>query len=134
VNFCGAHLLRRHILDTNYLHEFRNQSRTNEWVYRIWSISSDCGRSFTRWGLWTALIAIVFAAIYTTVDVDFGAHQTLLSPLYFSVVTLTTLGYGDVLPVSMAAQIVAMVQVVIGYVSLGGALSIFTTKMARKAS
>lgn len=65
---------------------------------------------------------------------DFGAHQTLLSPLYFSVVTLTTLGYGDVLPVSIAAQIACMVQVVIGYVMLGGALSIFTTKMARRAS
>ncbi len=134
VNFCGAHLLRRHILDANYLHEFRHQSPTNEWFYRVWWLTSDCGRSFRRWGLWTALIAVVFAAIYTFVDVDYGAHETLLSPLYFSVVTLTTLGYGDVLPASLTAQVVCMVEVVLGYVMLGGALSIFTTKMARRAS
>jgi uncharacterized protein YjbI with pentapeptide repeats len=134
VDFCGAHLLRRHILDENYLYEFRNQSPTNEWVYRLWKVTSDCGRSFQRWGLWVLFIAVVFAAIYTGVDIDYGDHQTMLSPLYFSVVTLTTLGYGDVLPASLAAQILCMIEVVIGYVMLGGALSIFTTKMARRAS
>ena len=46
---------------------------------------------------------------------------------------MTTLGYGDALPASMAAQIMAMVQVVIGYVMLGGVLSIFATQMGRRA-
>jgi len=134
VDFCGAHLLRRHVLDENYLHEFRHQSPTNEWCYKLWWITSDCGRSFKRWGLWTLLIAVIFAAIYTQVSVDYGSHETWLSPLYYSVVTLTTLGYGDVLPTSVTAQAVSMIEVIIGYVMLGGALSIFTTKMARRAS
>ena len=46
---------------------------------------------------------------------------------------MTTLGYGDVLPASTSGQIVAMIQVVIGYVMLGGVLSIFATKMGRRA-
>jgi hypothetical protein len=33
----------------------------------------------------------------------------------------------------MAAQILAMIEVVIGYVMLGGLLSIFSNKMARRA-
>jgi hypothetical protein len=134
IDFCGAHLVRRHIMDENYLHEFRNQSRSNEWVYRVWSMTSDCGRSFTRWGLCTLLIGLIFSVVFTQVAIDYGDHQTWLSPLYYSVVTLTTLGYGDVLPMSAAAQAASMVEVVIGYVMLGGALSIFTTKMARRAS
>ena len=43
VDFCGAYLVRRHILDQNYLHEFRRQSRTTQAVYWVWWATSDCG-------------------------------------------------------------------------------------------
>lgn len=132
-NFCGAHLMRRHIEDENYLHEFKTQSRTNAILYRLWWCTSDCGRSFTRWAGFTGLLAVLFAIAYGFVAIDFGPHRTPLSPLYFSVVTLTTLGYGDAVPVSMAAQLVVMAEVITGYVALGGLLSVFATKMARRA-
>jgi voltage-gated potassium channel Kch len=48
------------------------------------------------------------------------------------VVTLTTLGYGDVIPASAGGQVIAMVEVVTGYVMLGGLLSILSNKMARR--
>ena len=57
----------------------------------------------------------------------------LLSSFYFSVVTLTTLGYGDVLPASLGAQVVVLFEVIMGYIMLGGLLSIFATKMGRRA-
>ena len=120
-------------MDENYLHEFRNESATNQWIYKLWWLTSNCGRSFLRWGLCTLTITVMFAIVYCFVHVDFGPNATALSPLYFSVVTVTTLGYGDILPVSMAAQIACMAQVVIGYVMLGGALSIFAQKMARRS-
>jgi voltage-gated potassium channel Kch len=53
--------------------------------------------------------------------------------VYYSIVTLTTLGYGDVVPASPAAQVLAMIEVILGYVMLGGLLSIFASKMARRA-
>ena len=133
VDFAGAWLLRRHVLDENYIAEFRSQSRTHELAYKLWWISSDCGRSLTRWTLWSVFIAGVFAGIYTQVDLDYGAHETWLSPIYYSVVTFTTLGYGDVLPASVAAQVVAMAEVVLGYVALGGLLAILADKLARRA-
>lgn len=61
-------------------------------------------------------------------------HTSPLTPYYFSWVTLTTLGYGDVLPASTAAQVVVMLEVFAGYMSLGGLLSIFSNKMARRGS
>ena len=78
-------------------------------------------------------VYIVFAWLYTLVAVDYGDHQTPLSAIYYSVVTVTTLGYGDVLPASGPAQVVAMAQVIIGYVMLGGLLSIISNKMVRRA-
>ncbi len=133
VDFTGAWLLRRHIQDENYLHEFRTQSRGHEHLYQLWKLTSDCGRSLWRWSLWTALIASLYAVAYTQVAIDWGRHETPLSPIYYSVVTFTTLGYGDVLPGSTAAQLVAMSEVVLGYLSLGGMMSILSDKMARRA-
>ena len=132
-DFAGAYMVRRTIMDQNYLYEFRHKNKLNSVIYQIWSITSDCGRSFLRWALWTAVIAVIFAVVYGFVDIDYGDYETSLSPLYYSVVTMTTLGYGDVLPASTSGQIVAMIQVVLGYVMLGGVLSIFATKMGRRA-
>ncbi len=133
VDFAGAYMARREIMDQNYLHEFRNRSRRHALIYRIWWLTSDCGRSLSRWGAWTLVIALAFAGAYGLVDVDFGDYPTALSPIYYSVVTLTTLGYGDVLPASQAAQVLVIAQVIVGYVMLGGLLSIFATRMGRRA-
>ncbi len=132
-NFRGALLMKRHIEDENYLHEFRTQSRTNALLYHLWWLTSDCGRSFTRWAAFTMILSVLFAVAYRFVAIDFGPNETIISPLYFSVVTLTTLGYGDALPVSSTAQLVVMAEVITGYVALGGLLSVFATKMARRA-
>jgi len=129
----GAVRIRRFILDENYLHEFRTGSKASAALYKIWSLSSDCGRSFGRFGLWVALIVVLFGGLYGMVDVDYGDHATPLSPVYFSIVTLTTLGYGDAVPGSLGAQLVVMLEVVVGYLALGGLISIFANKMARRA-
>lgn len=132
-DFTGAYRVRRTIMDENFLHEFRTSSRANEALYKLWWATSDCGRSLLRWGLTTALITVAFGLAYARVDLDFGDYPTPMSPLYFSVVTLTTLGYGDVTPMSVPAQLLTMLQVIVGYVMLGGLISILSGKMARRA-
>ena len=134
VDFRGAHLVRRNILDQNYLEEFRAQSAMTEVVYWIWWATSDCGRSFVRWGLWTATLAVAFAVVYPYLEIDLGGRpDNWMTTIYFSVVTLTTLGYGDIVPTSAVARIVVLAEVIIGYVMLGGLLGIFANKMARRA-
>ncbi len=133
VDFCGAYLLRREIHDQNYLHEFRNRSASHHAVYWLWWLTSDCGRSLVRWGGCIATVVFGFGLMFTAVSVDYGDYETWLSPYYYSLVTLTSLGYGDVLPTSPAAQAVAMAEVALGYMMLGGMLSIFANKMARRA-
>ena len=134
VDFRGAYLVRRHIVDQNYLHEFRRQSKTTEAVYWVWWATSDCGRSFVRWGLLTAVLAAIFAVLYQFVELDLGGRpDNWMTTIYFSFVTLTTLGYGDIVPTSAVARIVALVEVIAGYMMLGGLLGIFANKMARRA-
>ena len=131
-DFTGAYLCRRHMLDQNYLEEFRTQSSWTKALYWLWWVTSDCGRSFVRWSLLTLAFTGAFGLGYTFVAIDYGPYETWLSPYYFSVVTLTTLGYGDSLPSSVPAQVLAMIEVLFGYVMLGGLLSIFSNKMARR--
>jgi len=134
VNFCGAYLVRRHIMDENYLYEFRHKSRLTAAVYQVWRLTSDCGRSFLRWGLLTSAVVVGFALLYGQVGLVTGHHQAgFLSDLYFSVVTMTTLGFGDVLPSTPLGQALVIVQVVLGYLSLGGLLSILGNKMSCRA-
>jgi uncharacterized protein YjbI with pentapeptide repeats len=132
INFAGAYRLRRHLVDENYLWEFRKSSKLSAIIYHIWKLTSNCGRSLLQWSAWIVVLILLFAWLYSMVGVDFGPETSWVAPLYYSVVTLTTLGYGDIVPVTSTARIVAMIQVSLGYVMLGGLLSIFANKMARR--
>jgi len=129
----GAYLVRRYIDDENYLYEFKTRSRLHNTIYWIWWATSDCGRSMMRWFAWLNCVTLIFALVYTQVDIDYGEYVTGFSPIYFSFVTLTTLGYGDAVPSSLTAQFFVTLQAVTGYMGLGGLLSIFGNKMARRA-
>lgn len=133
VDFAGAWRCRSFIQDENYLAEFRAQSRWNHAVYVVWKLTSDCGRSAGRWAIACGLVTLFFAWLNTLVGVDYGRYPTAISPLYYSVVTIATLGFGDAVPATLAGQIVAMAAVISGYVMLGGLLTILSNKMARRA-
>ena len=47
--------------------------------------------------------------------------------------TLTSLGYGDIVPTSSLGQLLVMLEVCVGYMMLGGLISILANKMARRA-
>ncbi|NNF99371.1 MAG: hypothetical protein HKM93_08335 [Desulfobacteraceae bacterium] len=132
INFAGAYRLRRFIMDENYLKEFRDESEFNHMVYNVWSITSDCGRSLNRWCLWVLGIIIIFSVFYSFCGIDYGKYDNWIGPFYYSVVTITTLGYGDIVPATPVARVITICEVCIGYIMLGGLLSIFTNKMARR--
>ncbi len=132
INFAGAYLMRREIIDQNFIKEFRSYNLASKLAYYPWMITCDCGRSMFRWCVCIAVQLLIFSYLYSFVGIDYGPHQTLLSPLYFSVVTMTTLGFGDVVPTTIGGQVVAMTEVTAGYIMLGGLLSIFANKLARR--
>ncbi len=63
-------------------------------------------------------------------NLDFYNFNTLI---YYSVVTFTTLGFGDITPKTPEATRWVMAEVIIGYIMLGGLISIFATKVARRS-
>lgn len=64
----------------------------------------------------------------------FGYREpTWFTFMYFSVVTFTTLGFGDVTPLNTAGEVWLTLEVITGYIMLGGLISIFANKLARRA-
>lgn len=75
-----------------------------------------------------SVIVIVFAGIYRVLDKLGGASHfsihgvvrdiTYAESLYFSIVTMATVGYGDITPITDIARLVAAVEVVLGVLLL----------------
>ncbi len=62
-----------------------------------------------------------------------GVKQGFKEYLYYSIVTFTTLGYGDIIPLTNRARAVVGTEISLGYVMLGGLISIFANKLARRS-
>ena len=60
---------------------------------------------------------------------DLPRDVTWFSNLYFSVVTFSTLGFGDITPLNWVGEALVMAEVFAGYVMLGVLISIFALKL-----
>ena len=133
----GSSRFRRFAQDQDYLEEFKASSPAAYWV---WYALSDCGRSMARVLYWSIGMISVFAAVFFLLgEANFliANRDTLgwnpFTAVYYSVVTFTTLGFGDVTPRTPVAAAVVMVEVVVGYIMLGILISILATKVARRS-
>ncbi|HQG93110.1 MAG TPA: pentapeptide repeat-containing protein [Acidobacteriota bacterium] len=105
------------------------------WAW-FWRQSSDYGRSIGRWIVWSVFIVVSFALLYKfspeSLHYNHPASVTRFTPLYFSSVIFTTLGFGDISPKTLWFEIWVTLEVILGYIMLGGLISIFATKIARR--
>lgn len=67
---------------------------------------------------------------YRTSILDYESYSrrlSVLDSLYFSVVTVTTVGYGDIYPVSIYSKLLTMTEMVVGYLFSGVVLATILT-------
>lgn len=133
-------VLRRHIEDFQFILGFKEKSWFHRRVfYPLWKMTSDCGRSLLLWLIWSIGLVWLFTYFYSKhlnwFAQSSSAKLDWFNAFYFSIVTFATLGFGDLSPdlTNRAAQACLMVQVVIGYIMLGGLISILANKLARRA-
>lgn len=132
-------LIKRMIQDEWFLADFKKQHKK---TYFIWWLFADCGRSLLRWAAWSLFFALYFALNYYLIYCAYTTafkFEALTSTksfwtfIYYSVVTFTTLGFGDIVPTVEWVQRWVMAEVVLGYIMLGGLISIFAVKLARRS-
>lgn len=133
-------VLERCAKDQYYLYVLKYRNRRNA-IFRafffLWWITCNFGRSAWMWASWSIGLALGFAALFYWLGEDAFATANLewnfQTMIYYSVVTFTTLGFGDVIPKTQTAAWCVTAEVIIGYVMLGGLISILATKIAQRS-
>lgn len=131
----GSQRFKIFLQDQDFLEEFLDR-RWGKRFFFTWWLFADCGRSLSRWAGWSFLLAMFFAFVFWCLGPDsFNTEYlefNLLTTFYYSVVTFTTLGFGDIIPKTSAAALVVTLEVIIGYIMLGGLITIFASKLSRR--
>ncbi|HEX9793755.1 MAG TPA: pentapeptide repeat-containing protein, partial [Planctomycetota bacterium] len=116
----GNPLFVRHVEDELFINALARRSNSSKFLVWLWWLTSDCGRSFFRLSCWFVAIALGFGILYSNNPDWFEVKErigvgspfpTQLTPFYFSVVTLTTLGFGDVTPITPTSEVVVVLEV-----------------------
>ena len=140
---------KRYVADQQFTRAF---NQANPVLARLWRWSSDYGRSLGLWAFWSIFFAFLFALAYMPLPTWTPAWMQSFAPqfhqstgaysgepltfwhcFYFSVVTFTTLGFGDIVADNTAARLLVTLEVIFGYMMLGGLISIFSNKLASRS-
>ena len=138
VNSCfGSARFRRWAQDQDFIEELREAHPA---YYLVWLLLTDCGRSMLLVVGWCLAIAILFGFVYYGLGEQAFAitnketlNWSVFTSIYYSVVTFTPLGFGDITPRTPIAAAAVMLEVVVGYMMLGILISILATKVARRS-
>lgn len=136
--FCyGSQRLKLFLLDQDYLEEMLETRGGRIWCF-LWWLFADCGRSLTRWAGWSCVFVCLYAVLYYHLGLR-HFHLAYMTPsfvtaLYYSIVTFTTLGFGDIAPITNFSAGIVCSEVILGYIMLGGLISIFSGKLSRRSA
>ena len=113
VNFTLSTLLYDLALSQQRIQQLEQHYRLFAWFLRV---SCDYGRSFSRYFALVLAFILGYAGIYLVL-----MDKSFFDCLYFSVVTFATVGYGDILPITLLQKAVVISEILIGYL-MGGLL------------
>ncbi|MHB1462798.1 MAG: pentapeptide repeat-containing protein [Armatimonadota bacterium] len=128
-------IFKRDAQDQDYIDtmELRCRKGWRKILFSCWRYT-DYGRSIPSVAVIALVCILVFGGLYyipdTTTHIINGFDIT---PLYFSVVTFTTLGYGDISANNTLGQCLVAVEVALGYITLGLILAILANTVARRS-
>ena len=133
----GNRVFVRDAADQDYLDTFESQlaGRWGKFAFWLWGLI-DYGRSLLSIVVIAATLISLFGFAYSHwPQIVTAGHRSLtpFTPYYFSIVTYTTLGFGDVKPNSLAGEILVSLEVIMGYVTLGLLLAVLGDKIARRS-
>lgn len=80
---------------------------------------------------YAVIVTTGFAAIYYSISVYdpeyFSEPLTVFSSIYFSIVTVSTVGYGDITPIHWIPRVFVILQVILGFIYIVILVSIFVS-------
>ncbi len=100
--------------------------------YKFLAIASGYGTDFRRWGQISVIFVLIFSGLYAFFD-NFVSPAIETSHwydyFYFSITTFTTLGFGDIAPLSVIAKILTNIESFVGFIMLGVYINLIQKKI-----
>lgn len=102
-------------------------------LFLLW-VTSGFGERVGRYLASVVTLVVAFGLLYSWIGqvrigrTD-GIVERLTDGIYFSIVTFTTLGFGDLYPWTVVCKVLAVTEVVIGYVMLAILIHLVTRKL-----
>ena len=150
----GNPIFKRAALDQYYLDSLEHHwaGTWRAYLFLAWGWI-DYGRSLSRLVFYASFVVMLYGFIYSLfpellhwpeslcLDCTQGVKclndrqiaASWFTPFYFSIVTYTTLGFGDIHPQNLLGEIIVSSEVIIGYLTLGLLLSVLAEKVARRS-
>lgn len=77
------------------------------------------------------LLVMILGTIMFVVEGPENGYSSIPESIYWAIVTLTTVGYGDIVPRTAIGQVIASVVMILGYAIIAVPTGIITVEMAR---
>ncbi len=75
--------------------------------------------------------AVIFGTVMYLVEGDAAGFTSIPTSIYWAVVTMTTVGYGDIAPQTALGQLLALILMVLGYGIIAVPTGIFSAELTR---
>jgi uncharacterized protein YjbI with pentapeptide repeats len=141
----GNALFKRAATDQDYLDTLENHWKGDKWrtyLFKLWRCI-DYGRSIKWVAIKACITMFLFGLTYSIfpgllgldyVPSDQGcSRHSWFTPFYFSIVTFTTLGFGDITPKNLVGELIVSFEVILGYAVLGLLISVLADKVVRRS-
>lgn len=100
-------------------------------TYLLRSLQASRHKIFVFLSTVLTIVVIVGALMYL-VEGPSAGFDTIPVSIYWAIVTITTVGYGDIAPMTAFGQFIASVLMIIGYAIIAVPTGIITVEMARQ--
>jgi len=96
----------------------------------FWSAIVSARHQLILFYSFIAIVMVIFGALMYLIEGPKNGFSTLNASVYWAIVTVTTVGYGDIAPHTPLGRIVASVLILIGYSVIAVPTGLITTHMS----
>ncbi len=98
---------------------------------RLWEAIKSAIYKITTFFLALSLIVVFLGTIMYVVEGEENGFRNIPESIYWAVITITTVGYGDIVPHTVAGKLISSIAMVIGYSIIAIPTGIVTAEIAK---